>query len=87
MARRSRGRVYGAFPSRPGEPPRKQTGHLRRSIAYEVDRTNLVARIGTNLAYGRYLELGTRRMAPRPWLRRAQAETMNTIRRIFSQHV
>lgn len=60
-------------PSPPGEVPAVQTGHLRRSIAQEVERRlwNVAARIGTNVRYGRYLEFGTPKMAPRPWLRPA----------------
>jgi hypothetical protein len=67
--------------SKPGEPPRKQTGHLRDNIDHEVLRAEKTARIGTNVVYGRFLELGTFQrasgrsgashglMAPRPWLR------------------
>lgn len=64
--------VYGANPSRPGEPPHKQRGRLLASIAWEVE--GLVGRVGSNLSYARHLELGTRRLAARPWLRRALAE-------------
>jgi HK97 gp10 family phage protein len=56
--------------SRPGEYPRKQTGHLRRTITYEVDEVTQTARVGTNLLYGKFLELGTKRMKPRPFLRK-----------------
>ncbi len=76
-------RIYNANPSAPGDPPHKQTGRLRASIAREVDGPAMVARVGTNVIYGRYLELGTRFMAPRPWLRRALAESWGDIRRIF----
>lgn len=76
-------RIYGANPSRPGEPPRKQRGRLRASVARSVDRKALTARVGTNIAYGRYLELGTRWIAPRPWLRRALAESRAEIDRLF----
>jgi hypothetical protein len=31
----------------------------------------MVGKVGTNLKYGRYLELGTRKMKPRPYLRPA----------------
>ena len=58
--------------SKPGEPPRKQTGTLRRSVQVEVDEQSLTARVGTNVDYGKHLELGTRRsIKPRPWLRPA----------------
>lgn len=46
--------VYNFTHSRPGNPPFKQTGHFRRSIAWE--RQGLVGRVGTNLIYGRVLE-------------------------------
>lgn len=67
-------RKYGANPSAPGEPPHKQTGRLRAAITQEITRSvfgKLIARVGTNLLYGRWLELGTSKMAARPWLRRA----------------
>lgn len=71
--------------SRPGEPPRKQTGRLRASVAYEVDEASLTARVGTNVEYGRHLELGTKKgILPRPWLRRALAETAGKIQQILS---
>ena len=73
---------YGAHPSAPGEPPRKQTGRLLASVAWEV--SGLVGRVGTNLPYGRWLELGTRLMAARPWLRRALAECRDKILAILS---
>ncbi len=78
-------RVYGANPSLPGEPPRKQRGHLRRSLAREVNA--LVGRVGTNLNYGRWLELGTKKMAARPWLRRALTECRAAIRSLISKPI
>lgn len=66
--------------SKPGEPPRKQTGTLRRSVQAEVDERSLTARVGTNVEYGKHLELGTKRgIKPRPWLRRALAESLPKI--------
>ncbi len=60
-------------PSAPGEPPHKDTGTLGRSIDRETFRRDgdFIGRIGTNLNYGRYLELGTRTLEPRPYLRPA----------------
>lgn len=77
-------RIYGAFRSRPGGFPYKQTGRLRASVTYEVDDANLIARVGTNVSYGRWLEIGTRRLAPRPWLRPSFAESAAAVRRILS---
>lgn len=82
---KKRGRIYGAVVSQPGEPPRKQLGHLRRSVAFDVDESNLRGRVGTNLKYGRWLELGTSKMAARPWLRRALAEVRPQVLSILSR--
>ena len=58
----------GLAPSQPGEFPKKVMGQLRQRITYEMDKNPLRARVGTSLPYGKYLELGTRTMLPRPWL-------------------
>lgn len=74
--------VYGAFPSSPGEPPHLQTGQLRMSVTYEVDTESnpMEGRVGTNLDYGKFLELGTKRgLKPRPWLLRAALEMRNRV--------
>lgn len=81
-AKRKGSLVYGANPSKPGEPPHKQTGELLRSVSFEVD--GLTARVGTNKPYGRILELGSRRLAARPWLRRALNEMLSTLRAILA---
>ncbi len=61
---------YGLLRSKPGAPPLKQTGRLRSSVAHEVVSDDM-ARVGTNVDYGKFLELGTRKMAARPWLVRS----------------
>jgi len=83
---RKNGRKAGPVTrSRPGEPPRKQTGRLRASVAHEVDEPSLTARVSTNVEYGRHLELGTKRgLKPRPWLRRALAETMSRVQQFLA---
>lgn len=54
---RVRGKKVGPIVrSKPGEPPRKQTGLLHDSITHEVDDRALVARVGTNRFYGKILE-------------------------------
>jgi hypothetical protein len=72
--KKSQKTVYNFTHSRPGNPPYKQTGELRRSIGWELRALGLIGRVGSNIrtpAYPLYLELGTRRMAPRPYLRAA----------------
>lgn len=83
--RQSRKLVYNANPSKPGEPPHVQTGRLRGSVAVEVQEgfTGPVGRVGTNVKYGRWLELATRLMAARPWLRRALQERAAVIKAIM----
>lgn len=64
-------RVHRA--SAPGQPPATDQGLLAASIGWAlgVDGVGLFAQIGSGLKKARYLELGTRKMAPRPFLRRA----------------
>lgn len=57
-------------PSALGDPPRKRTGWLQRHVLFEFGPGGLSARVGVAMSarYGLYLELGTRKMKPRPWL-------------------
>ena len=88
----NRGNPRGTGPSAPGEPPKKVSGELFRSIvASPVEprgRTMLVKRIGSGMVYARRLELGFvgtdkkgRRInqAPRPFLRPAILRNKVTI--------
>lgn len=45
-----------------------RTGNLRASITTVVADNGLQASVGTSVHYAPYVELGTRRMAPRPYL-------------------
>ena len=56
--------------SAPREAPAVQTGRLRASIHWLKPRP-FMRLIGTNLAYGFFLEVGTSKMAARPYLRPA----------------
>ncbi len=69
--KRTRKTIYGAFPSRPGEAPHKQTGALRMAVAWEMARRG-VARVGIprSVWYGWYLEVHKNR----PWLARSLRE-------------
>lgn len=55
-------RVHQA--SAPGEAPASDTGRLAASIYIDIDP--FAATVGSRLVYARYLEYGTRKMAPRP---------------------
>ena len=77
----------GHHPSLPGNPPAVDTGTLRRSITYQVDENELVGYVGSNLKnppYGAYLEFGTSRMKPRPWLKPATEKSMEKIKEIMA---
>jgi HK97 gp10 family phage protein len=67
----------GSSRSKPGQFPHKDFGRLRQSIAQ--DHQGLITRVGTNVPYGKFLELGTAKMAARPFLRRTLAEERQKI--------
>ena len=48
------------------------TGRLRNSISHAVEKE--AAYIGTNVEYAPYVELGTSKMAPRPFLKPAATD-------------
>ncbi|GAH42260.1 unnamed protein product [marine sediment metagenome] len=75
----------GLAPSREGEYPKRVRGWLRTNIISKLSADGMSAWVGTNVKYGRYLELGTRKMGRRPWLSLALKESTATIRRII-QH-
>jgi len=60
---------YGLDPSASGEFPHKLTGNLQRSITYEMADGGQRALVGSGVTYAKFLELGTSKMAPRPFLR------------------
>jgi len=66
------------YRSLPGNPPAVQTGHLKRSITWER-AGRYTRRVGTNLPYGLYLELGTKKMLARPFLRPAMEKSKDFI--------
>lgn len=61
---RRHGRLMRA--SAPGEPPASVTGRLARSLETAADGDAVV--IASEVDYALYLERGTRRLAPRPFL-------------------
>jgi len=62
--------------SKPWGPPNVDTGHLKRNIGWAKDPIRaLLRRVGTSIGnkesvgYAMWLEFGTRKMMPRPFLR------------------
>lgn len=63
------------------------TGRLRNSITHQVRPSEKSVYIGTNVEYAPYVELGTSRMKPQPFLRPAAAGHENTYRKIFESNL
>ena len=61
--------------------PQVQTGRLRSSITHNVNPGEV--EIGTNTVYGKYLEFGTSKMPPYPWLFPAVEESRNDIIKVL----
>jgi hypothetical protein len=93
------GRMYRKYnPSRlhqasaPGEYPMSDRGRLASSVQLEpvVSIKKPVARVGTALMYGRYLEFKNEYLGGRPWLSRAIAEMRagaeQRLKRLFRKH-
>jgi hypothetical protein len=82
---RKRNRPHQA--SAPGEPPKTDSGRLVSHIFSRI-AGRAVAEAGTDIRHGIYLEHGTAKMAPRPWLsvalKRRREAIMERIRRAVS---
>ena len=63
--------------SAPGQAPATDTGNLVRSINWNVEARSLVADVFAAAPYAVFLELGTRHMAPRPFLVPALESSQN----------
>lgn len=61
--------------SAPGQAPASDTGRLVNSRRVELIESQLRARLNFSTAYALALEVGTKHMEPRPYARRALAET------------
>lgn len=85
-------KTIGHNPSLPGNAPAPDTGNLRNSIRYEVhnEGKTIYGIVGTTQKdppYGEYLEYGTSKMAPRPWLRPAMIKNEDWVRRSITKAV
>ncbi len=60
-----------------------RTGNLRSSIAYDADDRQVI--IGSDVTYAMYVEEGTSRMRPRPYLRPAIVSHLEEYREIIRE--
>lgn len=61
------------------------TGRLRSSITHAIDESN--AYIGTNVEYAKYVELGTTKQKPQPYLKPAVTEHMLEYQQILEKEL
>ena len=66
--------------SRPGGVPHRRTGYLAES--FRVRRTKHGATVETTVNYARFLEMGTKKMAPRPFRKIIIDKTRRAAKRI-----
>ena len=63
------------------------TGTLQRSITYEVEEENNLVRVGTNVEYAPFVELGSIHNIPTWFLTHAYNESIPMIKKIFGKKV
>ena len=74
------GRYYRA--SAPYEAPAIRSGELYRSVGSKLGYNSL--EVGVRKEYGKYLEFGTSRMKPRPFMSVAGRRNWNTFERLIN---
>ncbi|GGC23009.1 hypothetical protein GCM10011371_08370 [Novosphingobium marinum] len=84
----SRGSVEGRnhAPSKPGEPPNRETGTLQAHIEVTQPKP-LVSRVASEASYAAALEFGTSKMAARPYMRPARDRKREEARRRLNKHL
>lgn len=82
---------HGHHPSRAGSAPAPDTGTLLQSVTHSIDVDadgNVKGYVGSvlkNPPYPRYLEYGTSKMRPRPWLSAAIIKSHDFIAHKFRE--
>lgn len=72
--------------SAPGEPPANRTGRLLRSVGYRASGSHTL-QVGEDAFYARWLEEGTRKMAPRPHVRVAVEQTQTEVYELIASYI
>ena len=63
-----------------------RTGRLRNSITHVRVQKEKAVYIGTDVEYGKYVELGTRKQRAKPYLRPAAANHIDAYKSIVRKH-
>ena len=71
--------------SAPGEPPAIDSGELAQSINFQVKDNGAVGEVGSDKKHGLYMEYGTSKIKPRPWLKPAFENSKDKITEIFTK--
>jgi HK97 gp10 family phage protein len=76
--------------SAPGEAPKTDTGKLVAGISTKLADGGLSSKVGVmskEAIHGAYLELGTSKVSPRPWLNPALDKNRDFIQKSFERHL
>jgi HK97 gp10 family phage protein len=73
--------------SGPGEPPAPDTGQLMASITTSVDEAALTGNVNAGTAYSQFLEYGSAKMAPRPFMRPALVNKRDAARQDIAEEI
>lgn len=76
----------GHVPSKPGEPPNRDTGELQAGME-SLQTGALTAQFRSSAPHSRPLEFGTSRVAARPHVRPARDKTAPEIRKRFAEQM
>ena len=78
--------------SAPGEPPARRTGNLRMHWSGEVkygktigNNVEVLAVLESNEIYSTYLEKGTKKMVPRPFVEKIKEKAKPEIEKIYNE--
>ena len=76
---RIKGRRRRHRASAPGEDPANLSGKLRKSVGFQIRDNDMEFGYRDSVNYGKFLEVGTRKMKPRPALtKQVNASTKNS---------
>lgn len=82
----SSGRTYGTHTaSAPFNYPNSDTGYLANNIYVDIDNDNLGASVESRAEYSDYLEFGTSKMQPRPFMQPSLEENRRKIIQMFAR--